>query len=359
MKGRCKMSTSIDLIQHPASNARVKEQILSQSHPLLEIKDLSISLTNANKKQKTNLVKKISFTIKPGEMLGLVGESGSGKSLTASALLGLLPKSLEVSEGQIKFRGRELTNLSEKEMRPLRGNEIAYIFQNYQGSFTPFIQIGNQLVEALRSHDQISKIEAKKKALIWLERVKLPAEQVFTSYPYQLSGGQLQRAALAAALMFKPYLIVADEPTTALDVLTSENILDLLVDLQKEFNCAVLLISHNLNHVLKRTDSMVVMYGGQIVEKGLTNEIRTNPIHPYTKLLLQARPVLSRVIPEQLVTIPGEPGIITEQGCSFALRCPQVFKKCNILPKIQSVGNSHWIACHAANSEGDNTNASS
>ena len=353
------MPTSMELTQHPASTELVKEQSLFQSLPLLEIKDLSISLTSANKKQKTNLVKKISFTIRPGEMLGLVGESGSGKSLTASALLGLLPKSLKVSEGQIKFRGRELINLSEKEMRPLRGNEIAYIFQNYQGSFTPFIKIGNQLVEALRSHEKISKLDAEKKALIWLERVKLPPEQVFTSYPYQLSGGQLQRAALAAALMFKPYLIVADEPTTALDVLTSENILDLLVDLQKEFNCAVLLISHNLIHVLKRTDSMAVMYGGQIVEKGLTKEIRTNPIHPYTKLLLQARPVLSRVIPEKLVTIPGEPGIIAEQGCSFALRCPQSFNKCSVLPKMQTIGDSHWIACHTANSEGDNSDASS
>nr|WP_255485450.1 ABC transporter ATP-binding protein [Sporosarcina sp. BP05] len=305
------------------------------------------------------MVKNINFTIKSGEMLGIVGESGSGKSLTACALVGLLPKSLKVTEGQIKLHGRELLNLSEKEMRRLRGNEIAYIFQNYQGSFTPFIKIGNQLIEALRSHRKISKLDAKKKVLIWLERVKLPANQVFTSYPYQLSGGQLQRAALAAALMFQPFLIVADEPTTALDVLTSENILDLLVELQKEYNCAVLLISHNLNHVLKRTDSIAVMYGGQIVERGLTNEIRKNPIHPYTKLLLQARPVLSRVVPEKLVVIPGEPGLVAEQGCAFALRCPKSFKKCSILPKMQSVGDSQWVACHAADLEADYTNASS
>lgn len=351
------MPSSVEFAQHIASNELVKERFLFQSLPLLEIKDLSISSISANKKQKTKLVKKISFTIRPGEMLGLVGESGSGKSLTASALLGLLPKNVKVSEGEIIFRGRGLTHLSEKEMRPVRGNEIAYIFQNYQGSFTPFIKIGNQLVEALRGHEKTTKLEAKKKALIWLERVKLPPEQVFTSYPYQLSGGQLQRAALAAALMLEPYLIVADEPTTALDVLTSERILDLLVDLQKELNCAVLLISHNLTHVLKRTDSMVVMYGGQIVEKGLTKEIQTNPSHPYTKLLLQARPTLSRAVPKELVVIPGEPGIIAEQGCSFALRCPQSCNKCSIIPRMQTVGESHWIACHAADSEDDNTNA--
>ncbi|WP_318615716.1 ABC transporter ATP-binding protein [Sporosarcina sp. YIM B06819] len=352
------MTTLVDFSRKP-TNEPVKGEFLLQSLPLLEIKNLSISSFGTKKKEDIKLVKNINLSIKPGEMLGLVGESGSGKSLTACALLGLLPKSLKVTEGQIKFHGRELINLSEKDMRRLRGNEIAYIFQNYQGSFTPFIKIGKQLIEALRSHQKISKQDAKKKALLWLERVKLPANQVFSSYPHQLSGGQLQRAALAAALMFQPLLIVADEPTTALDVLTSETILDLLVDLQKEYNCAVLLISHNLNHVLKRTDSIAVMYGGQIVEKGLTNEIRKNPFHPYTKLLLQARPVLSRVVPEKLVVIPGEPGLVAKEGCAFAHRCPKSFIKCSILPKMKSVGDSHWIACHAKDSEADDTNASS
>lgn len=334
-----------------------KEAAFFQSSPVMEIKNLSISLQGGNKQEESILVKNLNFNIRPGEMLGIAGESGSGKSLTASAILGLLPKPLKVSEGQIELQGRDLISLSEKEMGRLRGKEIAYIFQNYQGSFTPFIKVGKQLVEALRSHDKISKLDAKKRALTWLERVNLPAERIFNSYPYQLSGGQLQRASLASTLMFEPTLIIADEPTTALDVLTGEKILDLLADLQKDLNCAVLLISHDLKHVLKRTDSMVVMYGGQIVEKGLTKSIRANPIHPYTKLLLEARPVLSQTVPEKFASIPGEPGLVAEQGCSFALRCPKSFEQCSIMPTMRSAGDFHWTACHATGLEGNDINA--
>jgi oligopeptide/dipeptide ABC transporter ATP-binding protein len=334
-----------------------KEAAFFRTSPVMEIKNLTISLRSGNGQEEKTLVKKLNFNIRPGEMLGIAGESGSGKSLTASAILGLLPKPLKVSEGQIELRGRDLISLSEKEMGRLRGKEIAYIFQNYQGSFTPFIKLGKQLIEALRSHDKISKLDAKKWALTWLERVNLPAERIFDSFPHQLSGGQLQRASLASALMFEPTLIIADEPTTALDVLTGEKILDLLANLQKELNCAVILISHDLKHVLKRTDSMVIMYGGQIVEKGLTKSIRENPIHPYTQLLLKARPVLSQTVPEKFASIPGETGLVVEQGCSFALRCPKSFEQCSIMPTMASAGSFHWTACHATGLEGDSTNA--
>ncbi|MCP3764379.1 ABC transporter ATP-binding protein [Domibacillus sp. A3M-37] len=325
--------------------------------PVLEIKDLSVSSYGGKGSEEKRLVKKVNFSIRPGEMVGLAGESGSGKSLTASAILGLLPKALRVSKGQILLQGQDLVNLPEKEMGRLRGKKIAYIFQNYQGSFTPFLKIGRQLVEALRSHDKISKPEAKKQALIWLERVKLPAERIFSSYPHQLSGGQLQRASLAAALMFKPALIIADEPTTALDVLTGEKVLDLLAELQKDLHCAVLLISHDLKHVLKRTDSMAVMYGGQIVEKGLTRSVKENPRHPYTKLLLQARPVLRHTAPEKFAAIPGEPGLIAKEGCSFAPRCPQSFEQCGTVPGMLTAGSFHWTACHAAEREMEETDA--
>ncbi|MCP3765028.1 ABC transporter ATP-binding protein [Domibacillus sp. A3M-37] len=345
------MATVLKLTEQFTKESGNKEAAFFRSSPVLDIKNLSISLHGGNGQKERILVKKLNFSIRPGEILGLAGESGSGKSLTASAILGLLPKSLKVSEGQIKFDGRELTSLSGKEMGRLRGKEIAYISQNYQGSFTPFMKIGKQLVEALRSHDKISKRDAKKKALIWLERVKLPAERIFASYPHQLSGGQLQRASLAAALMFEPTLIIADEPTTALDVLTGERVLDLLAELQKDLNCAVLFISHNLSYVLKRTDSMAVMYGGQIVEKGLTKSIRGNPAHPYTKLLLKARPVLSQTVPEKFAAIPGEPGLVAEQGCSFALRCPHSSEQCSIVPMKQSVGDFHWMACHVTGKE--------
>jgi oligopeptide/dipeptide ABC transporter ATP-binding protein len=324
-----------------------------QSAPVLEIKNLSISL------KENTLVKNLNLAIRPGEMLGLVGESGSGKSLTATAILGLLPKAMKVSEGQILMGGIDLASLSEKEMRRIRGKEIAYIFQNYQGSFTPFIKLGKQLVETIRSHHEISKTDAKTKALIWLERVQLPAERIFGSYPHQLSGGQLQRSSLAAALMLSPALIIADEPTTALDVLSGERILDLLVDLQKDLKCAVLLISHDLKHVLKRTDSMAVMYGGQIVEMGLTKSIGMFPIHPYTKLLLQAKPVLSMDVPEKLAAIPGEPGLVAEHGCSFSLRCPKSFEQCSSIPTMKNAGIFRWNACHAVGANGGDLNVAS
>ncbi|USK27737.1 ABC transporter ATP-binding protein [Bacillus sp. CMF21] len=311
---------------------------------LLEIRDLSISLRLSERK----LVEKVNLTLKRGEMLGLAGESGSGKSLTALAVLGLLPPELYVAEGSIMLNGKKITCLSEKELRVLRGREIGYIFQHYQGSFTPFIKIGKQLVEAIRSHFELTKKEAKEKALMWLNRVQLPAERIFGSYPHQLSGGQLQRASLASALMLEPSLIIADEPTTALDVLAGEAILDLFAQLQHDLYCSVLLISHDLKHLLKRTDSMAVMYGGQIVEKGLTDTIKNRSIHPYTKLLLNARPVLSREQPKELTAIPGDPGLVAGDGCSFALRCPLAFEQCRAVPALEEAEILHFAACHAA-----------
>jgi oligopeptide/dipeptide ABC transporter ATP-binding protein len=226
----------------------------------------------------------------------------------------------------------------------MRGKDMAYIFQHYESSFTPFLKIGKQLVEVIRIHERIPVLKAKQRALEWLERVRLPAERVLNSYPFQLSGGQLQRASLAAALMMKPSLIIADEPTTALDALTGEQVLDLLVQLQKETGCAVLLISHDLTHVLKRADRIAVMYGGKVVETGPVERVRFAPRHPYTQLLLQARPVLSKNMPPQLPTIPGEPGAVARQGCPFALRCPERTEACNRTPPVRKVGGKKEIS---------------
>ena len=353
------MASVIELKEHYKTDQRYLETTTDESPSLLEIKNLTISSIGIKGQEEKNIVNKLNLTIKAGEMLGLVGESGSGKSLTASSIVGLLPNSLKVVDGQILFKGKDLRTISQKEMRCVRGKGAAYIFQNYQESFTPFIKVGYQLIETLRSHEKIRKQEAKDKALFWLELVDLPAKQIFGCYPHQLSGGQLQRAALAAALMLKPSLIVADEPTTALDVLTGERILDLLVDLQKEVDCAILLISHDLKHVLKRTNTVAVMYGGQIVEKGPTENIRSNPIHPYTKLLLQTRLVLSKAIPSRLDTIPGEPGLVSQKGCSFSLRCPAAFERCGATPHLRAVGHFHSTACHSIEMEGDELDATS
>lgn len=319
----------------------------------------NVSITLMNKNESRILVNDLNLNIKAGEMAGLAGESGSGKSMTAAAILGLLPPSVEISKGSILFSGKELTAMKEKEKRKLRGKEMTTIFQNYQGSFSPFLKIGSQLVEAIKSHRKIKREDAEREALYWLERVKLPSNRTFGSYPHQLSGGQLQRAALAASLMMKPSLIIADEPTTALDVLTGETILHLLADLQKEINCAVLLISHDLNHLLKRTDRMMIMYGGRIVEHGPTHRIASEPAHPYTKLLLSTRPKLSSSIPKRLPFIGGEPGLAAESGCPFALRCPEVMPECSSFPAFLEAGEHHWSACHGCSLKGEDENADS
>lgn len=316
----------------------------------LSIEGLSISATDGRR-----LVHDLTLTVGPGEMLGLVGESGSGKSLTATAVLGLMPGGLRVTAGQIRLNSTDLLRLRERELRQLRGKQIAYIFQHYQGSFTPFLKIGRQLVEAIRAHERISDQAARTRALEWLDRVQLPADRVFGSYPFQLSGGQVQRAALAAALMLQPALVIADEPTTALDVLTGERVLDLLVSLQREAGSAVLLISHDLNHVLRRTDRMAVMYGGRVVESGPTERMGKSPQHPYTQLLLRARPTLCESMPDQLATIPGEAGVVAPTGCPFALRCPVRIDSCDRPPAMLPVGAGHLVACHLLRSEGGST----
>jgi ABC-type dipeptide/oligopeptide/nickel transport system ATPase component len=238
--------TNVRTVAYKAAD-RVAEPIKAareQPETVLQVTGLNIvSTRKKNKKENMSakLIHGVDFSIRAGEMLALVGESGSGKSVTASAILGLLPEALQVTSGQIKLNGMDIQSLSEKERRRMRGKDMAYIFQHYESSFTPFLKIGKQLVEVIRIHERIPVLKAKQRALEWLERVRLPAERVLNSYPFQLSGGQLQRASLAAALMLKPSLIIADEPTTALDALTGEQVLDLLVQLQKETGCAVLL----------------------------------------------------------------------------------------------------------------------
>ncbi|RXT03813.1 ABC transporter ATP-binding protein [Ammoniphilus sp. CFH 90114] len=268
-------------------------QIVPFGAPILELKNLSICLQQGKHHQM--LVHDVNFSIQPGETLALVGESGSGKSLTASAILGLLGNSLQVSGGHIVFQGENILAQTDKMRRQLRGKQIGFVFQDYQGSFTPFIKIGKQFLETIRTHRNVSAKEAKNQALDWLERVGLPAERVFNSYPFQLSGGQRQRAAIAAALMLRPTLLIADEATTALDVLTSETVLDLLDELQKETGCAVLMISHDLRQVLKRADTIAVMKEGRVVESGTATVIRNQATHPYTQTLLKSRPLLTEI----------------------------------------------------------------
>ena len=266
---------------------------LDRQEILLEISGLNIYSQKG--KERINLIRDVGFSIKKGETFAIVGESGSGKTITTSAILGLLPNSLHIASGNIIFKGNDILSCSDKIKRRLRGKEIACVFQDYKGSFTPFISIGKQLVETICSHSQVSKKEAKALSVEWLNKVGLQGERIFNSYSFQISGGQCQRAALASAMMLKPELIIADEPTTALDVLTGELILDELKKLQKESGCSVLMISHDLRLVLKQADTIAVMRYGQILEMEPNEKLKRNPKHPYTKLLLSSRPLLSEL----------------------------------------------------------------
>ncbi|MFF2888379.1 ATP-binding cassette domain-containing protein [Paenibacillus sp. NPDC057967] len=257
---------------------------------VLRIERLNISVHQH--KLMVPLIHEVSFSIAKGETLALVGESGSGKSVTASAVAGLLPQSMRVTSGSIQFQGEDILLWPEKQRTRLRGTSIGWIFQNYQGSFTPFLTIGSQLTEMIRTHRKLSRRAAKELVLSWLDQAALPAERVYASYPFQISGGQRQRAAIAAALMLEPALVIADEPTTALDVITGERVLQLMTDLQRLTGCAILFISHDLRHVMKRASRVAVMKEGRIVELGEPMQIREQPRHPYTKQLLEACPKL-------------------------------------------------------------------
>ncbi|MGO4180063.1 ATP-binding cassette domain-containing protein [Paenibacillus sp. TAF43_2] len=257
---------------------------------VLQIENLYICADKG--KEHRLLVKDLTLQINQGETLALVGESGSGKSVTANAVLGMLPHHLKMTEGRILLSGEDISLLPEKKRRKLCGDKIGFVFQDYQGSFTPFIKIGNQLSETLRSHRSCTRKEAKQVVLEWLEQAGIQAERVYESYPFQLSGGQLQRAVLASAMMLEPALLIADEPTTALDVLAGERVLDLLAQMKAQTGCAVLLISHDLRNVLKRADTVAVMRYGQLLDIDRTDEIGHEASHPYTRMLLEAKPNL-------------------------------------------------------------------
>jgi ABC-type dipeptide/oligopeptide/nickel transport system ATPase component len=261
--------------------------------PILQVEELSIGIKNQPTK---TLIKPVNLTLHESEIVGLVGESGSGKSLLAKAIAGLLPHEVEILGGTVKFKGIDMGKLRAKERRALLGSEISFIFQNYQESLTPHIGIGKQMMETLQWHRDLSRKEAAETVLHVLEKVNLPASRVFHSYPFQLSGGQLQRVAISFSLLLRPTLILADEPTTALDTITRKSILELLAQVQKETKACILFISHDLGQVQKITDRMVVMYKGEVVETAATQSIEAKANHPYTRLLLNSRLTLQQEV---------------------------------------------------------------
>ncbi|MBM7604614.1 peptide/nickel transport system ATP-binding protein [Metabacillus crassostreae] len=296
---------------------------------MLQIKDLKVSFQS--EKKLIPAVDGVSFDLREGEILGIVGESGSGKSVTSLSTMGLIPSPPgKMERGEILFDGKDLTKLNEKEMRKIRGNQISMIFQEPMTSLNPLFTIGNQLIEALKLHTKLSKKESRDRTVTLLKLVGIPrAEEIINEYPHQLSGGMRQRVMIAMAMACDPQVLIADEPTTALDVTIQAQILTLMKDLNEKMNTSIIFITHDLGVVAEICDRVLVMYSGQIVEQGDVHTILKDPKHPYTKGLLKSVPDI-RGKKERLYSIPGNvprPGSI-EQGCRFAARCEEVFGPC-------------------------------
>lgn len=316
------------------------------SEVILKVEGLTIAFSN--KKESFKAVENIGFELKKGEILGIVGESGSGKTITSKAILNLLPDNAGVSDGSILFLGRDLVNLTEKEMEKLRGTEIAMIFQDSKMSLDQVYTVGSQITEAILSHEDISRDAAKKRALTLLESVKIPnAPRVFDSYPFELSGGMCQRVMIAIALSCSPKILIADEPTTALDVTVQSQILDLLKEIQRVTSMGILLITHDLGVISEVADRVIVMYAGKIMESSTKTELLENPVHPYTRGLIRSMLKMDTDM-EVLYSIDGVVPDIKSmpEGCRFSTRCPLVMERCRKEdPGIISVSPGHLVSC--------------
>jgi peptide/nickel transport system ATP-binding protein len=313
---------------------------------LLQVTNLRVRL--ATQRGPADAVRGVSFTLDRGDTLGLIGESGCGKSITALALLGLLPERAEVS-GSIRFDGDELVGRSDAEMCRLRGNRIGIVFQEPMTALNPLHSIGRQIAEPLRLHKGASEAEARKQAIALLDRVGLPdAARRVDAYPHQLSGGQRQRVTIAMALACGPDLLIADEPTTALDVTIQGQILDLIADLVAERGMALLLISHDLGVIAENVERMLVMYGGSVVESGPTEQVFARMAHPYTQGLFAARPKLGAAPGTRLQTIAGTVPELVDlpPGCPFTDRCRLAVAACrDTVPPPVTIAAGHEARC--------------
>jgi peptide/nickel transport system ATP-binding protein len=322
---------------------------MSTSEPLLHVEDLHVEFSTED--GVVHAVDGIGYEVHRGRTLGIVGESGSGKTVSSLTTLGLTRSQGAQVSGQILFEGRDLVALSEAELRGIRGNDIAMIFQDPLSSLHPFFKVGTQLIEALRVHQQISKAQARARAIELLGLVGIPdPSRRVDDYPHEFSGGMRQRAMIAMALANEPKLLIADEPTTALDVTVQAQILALLERLQRELGMAIVIITHDLGVVAEMADEIAVMYAGRIVEKASAATVFDDPEHPYTWGLLKSIPKLSSSRDEDLVPIPGTPPSLIRRpsGCHFHPRCPYAQPShSRIDPQLQPVGgqSGHDVAC--------------
>jgi oligopeptide/dipeptide ABC transporter ATP-binding protein len=315
---------------------------------LLEVRDLSVSFQSKDKsKSLIPALDRVSFSIRRGETLGLVGESGCGKTLSSLAVMGLLPETARIEGGQLLFDGEDLLTLKEAHRNKVRGVRIGMIFQDPMTSLSPYYTIGNQLMEGIRYHLAMTRKQAKERAIDLLRRVGIPGpERVFHEYPAQLSGGMRQRVMIAIAISCEPDLLIADEPTTALDVTTQAQILELLGELQRENGMSLILISHDLGVIAEMCQRVVVMYAGQVIEQAEAKALFADPSHPYTRALLAATPRLSSK-QERFYAIPGAVPAPTEwgSGCRFRGRCEKATDACGEMPALARLNAQRLVRC--------------
>ena len=322
---------------------------MSTDKPLLEIEDLHVHFNTSD--GVVQAINGATLSLKAGEIVGLVGESGSGKSVTAMSVLGLVPQPPAVyPKGKIFWKGTDLLTASTEQLRKIRGGEISMIFQDPMTSLNPVYTIGNQIAEMIQAHEHISKADAKKRSIEMLELVGVPnPHQRVDDYPHQFSGGMRQRAMIAMALACKPQLLIADEPTTALDVTIQAQVLEILQNSARELNAAVLLITHDLGVVAGLCDRVAVMYGGRIVEEAPVDDLFEKPLMPYTWGLMKSIPKMNKYSTDRLYTIPGSPPIMSRppKGCAFADRCQFALPTCSdSVPELIQHSEGRMVRCH-------------
>lgn len=318
---------------------------MNKADRLLEVKDLKTYFYTENGVVRS--VDGVSFHVNKGETVAIVGESGCGKSVTSYAILRLISPPGKIAGGEVMFNEQDLTKLSEKEMRRIRGNEISMIFQEPLSSLNPVFTVGQQISETIILHQKVSRAEAREKSIDMLKKVGIPrADKVYDSYPHALSGGMRQRVMIAMALSCNPKLLIADEPTTALDVTIQAQILNLMLKLKEELGTSIILITHDLGVVAESADRVIVMYAGQVVEEADVFSLFKNPKHPYTKGLLASTPKIHE-LKEELTSIPGTVPSPLEWpiGCRFYARCPEANPTCQVQPPDLKESDGHQVRC--------------
>ena len=320
------------------------------AEPLLKVRNLKTYFISRH--SEVRAVDGVDFDVQKGRVLGIVGESGSGKSMTSLSIMGLVPgPSGRIVDGEIVLDGVDLLQLTERQMSDVRGNKVSMIFQEPMTALNPVLTIGEQIAEVLVRHRGMKKRDARNRAVELLRNVGFPrAQEIVDEYPHQLSGGMRQRAMIAMAMACEPMLLIADEPTTALDVTIQAQVLDLMRDLRERTGMAVLLITHDLGVIAEMADDMIVMYGGQVVESGTADEVFDTPLHPYTTALMDSIPVIEED-QERLTSIPGTVPSAANfpPGCRFADRCPIAEDICRkTMPVLRELRPNHFVRCHLA-----------